>query len=153
MIVALVKQMKALCFFLFTAMLGAQPALAAEAMPRDAANLSPRHEVQHAIDQGLAWLQTKQTPSGFWTTPEHPAITALALTAFLRDPGVSHRDAEFVKRGFDFLLSCAHRDGGIYKKDELLNYNTSISVMALIAADDPKFEPVLKATRKFLIGQ
>ena len=145
--------MKTLCFFLLTILLCAQTVRAADAMPRDAKNLSLRNEVQHAIDQGLAWLQPKQAPAGFWTTPEHPAITALALTAFLRDPGASHRDAEFVKRGFDFLLSCAHPDGGIYKKDELLNYNTSVSVMALLAADDPKFEPALKAARKFLIGQ
>lgn len=146
--------MKAFCFSLLALALVAANGRGADSLPpRDAANLSLRKEVQHAIDQGLSWLETKQNAAGFWTTPEHPAITALALTALMREPGAGHRDADSIKKGYDFLLSCAHPDGGIYKKNELLNYNTSICIMALLAANDPKFDPTLKAAREFLVRQ
>ena len=113
-----------------------------------------RQQIQQAIDKGLKWLESKQSPGGFWDSPEHPAITGLVLTAMERDPSRQHKDAASVKKGYDFVLSCVHPDGGIYKKDELLNYNTSICVMALLAADEPvKYEPILRKARTFLIGQ
>ena len=49
-------------------------------------DISVRNEVQHAIDQGLAWLATHQSTNGSWSAPEHPAVTALALSAFMGDP-------------------------------------------------------------------
>jgi squalene-hopene/tetraprenyl-beta-curcumene cyclase len=122
-------------------------------IPHDPANLSLRNEVQHAIDKGLAWLVTKQNVNGYWDMQDHPALTALVLTAYERDPSGQYKEAESVKKGFDFLLSCAHPDGGIYKKNELLNYNTSVSVMALLATGDSKYEPLLRKARMFLIGQ
>ncbi len=122
-------------------------------IPHDANNLSLRNEVQHAIDKGLAWLAAKQQAQGYWDTDEHPALTALILTAYERDPSKHYADSKSVKKGYAYLVGCVHPDGGIYKKDELLNYNTSISVMALLAADPVKYEPILRNARKFLIGQ
>lgn len=147
---------RALAPFLLSLGLAAAASFAADApnlIPHQAENLSLRNEVQHAIDQGLAWLKTRQNPAGFWTTPEHPALTALALTAFKGDPSGQYQDADFVKKGYDFLVSCAHPDGGIYKKNELLNYNTSISMMALLIAHDPKYDAILKKARLFVVGQ
>lgn len=122
-------------------------------LPHNASNTSLRNEVQHAIDKGLTWLKDKQNAAGFWDTPEHPALSGLVLTAFERDPSHQYKDSDSVKKGYDFLLSCVHPDGGIYKKDELLNYNTSICVMALLATGDAKYEPVLRNARQFLVGQ
>jgi hypothetical protein len=39
-------------------------------------DISYRNEVQLAIDHGLLWLQTNQNSNGWWSTPEHPALTA-----------------------------------------------------------------------------
>jgi len=122
-------------------------------IPHNANNESLRNEVQHAIDKGLKWLEGQQNAAGFWDSPEHPAITGLVLTAMERDPSKQRKDAGSLKKGYDFLLGCVHPDGGIYKKNELLNYNTSICVMALLAANDPKYDPVLRKARTFLIGQ
>lgn len=124
-----------------------------ELIPRDSGNLSIRNEVKHAIDKGLAWLETKQDPAGFWTTPEYTAMTALPLSAFMAAPDQSFRDKECVKKGYEYLLSCVQSDGGIYKKNELLNYNTSLSLMALLGADKPEYLPVIKSARSFIVGQ
>jgi len=124
-----------------------------QVIPHNAANESLRNEVQHAIDKGLAYLKAQQTPGGFWDMPIHPALTGLVLTAFERDPSHQYKDADFIKKGYDFVVSCAHPDGGIYKKEELLNYNTSVCVMALLAANNPAYDPILLKARQFLIGQ
>lgn len=128
-------------------------AQAEKVLPHDQANLSLRNEVQHAIDKGLAYLAAKQQAEGYWDMDEHPALTGLILTAFQRDPSKHYKDSTMVKRGYAFVLKNVHPDGGIYKKNELLNYNTSICVMALLADDPAKYETVLRNARKFLIGQ
>lgn len=121
--------------------------------PHDFDNLSLRNEVGHAIEKGLAWLKTKQDTTGFWDQAEYPALTGLILTAYERDPFPQYKNSDTVKKGYDFVLSCVHPDGGIYKKDELLNYNTSICIMALLADDPAKHEEVLRKARQFLVGQ
>ena len=51
------------------------------------ADVSFRNELQRAIDRGLTWLQANQNTNGYWwSTPDHPAVTALALMAFKGDP-------------------------------------------------------------------
>jgi len=120
---------------------------------KSAAQAIGRQQIQQAIDKGLKWLEGKQSPGGFWDSPEHPAITGLVLTAMERDPSKGHKYADPVKKGYDYLLSCVHPDGGIYQKNELLNYNTSICVMALLATNDKKYEPILRKAHEFLVGQ
>lgn len=117
-------------------------------------NLSLKKEVEHAIDKGMEWLKAQQNPSGFWTTPEHPAITALALTSWRGNPSAptSDKDPEFIRKGYAFLLSCVQTNGGIYKKD-LFNYNTSISMMALLAANNPNYNSIILKARNYVIGQ
>ncbi|HWB58003.1 MAG TPA: prenyltransferase/squalene oxidase repeat-containing protein [Chthoniobacteraceae bacterium] len=122
-------------------------------IPHDQANLSLRNEVQHAIDKGLEYLASKQQAGGYWDMNKHPALTGLVLTAFQRDPSHHYKDSEMVKKGYAFILKNVHDDGGIYNDDELLNYNTSVCVMALLADDPAKYENILRKARKFLIGQ
>jgi squalene-hopene/tetraprenyl-beta-curcumene cyclase len=116
-------------------------------------DLSFRNEVEHALSRGLAWLQTSQNSNGWWSTPEHPAVTALALTAFEGDPKTRYQTNEppWLKRGYAFLVRCAQPDGGIHQSN-LVTYNTSISLMALLAAQEPAHEPLIRRARQFLIG-
>ena len=118
-----------------------------------APNISVRNEVRHAIDKGLAWLEKTQDTNGFWSTADHPAITALGLAAFRAQPGGPDPTSEppTVKKGYAYLLSCVKPDGGIYRK-ELPSYNTSVSLMALLAANRPEYQPVIEHARRFLIG-
>ena len=118
--------------------------------PRDG---SFANEVEHALTRGLTWLQANQNSNGWWSTPDQPAVTALALTAFKGDPKERYRSPEpaWLKRGYDFVLASAQPDGGIHRSN-LVTYNTSISMMALLAANKSAYEPVIRRARGFLVG-
>jgi squalene-hopene/tetraprenyl-beta-curcumene cyclase len=117
-----------------------------------ATNSSVRHEVRHAIDKGLAWLEQNQNTNGFWSTPDHPAMTALVLDAFQLRPDRDPKSEPVpVQKGYDYLMSCVQSDGGIYRK-EMQSYNTSVALMAILLRERPENQPVITKARKFLIG-
>jgi len=116
-------------------------------------NLSLRKEVQHAVDKGLSWLEKNQSTNGYWSSPDYPAISALALAAFqLKAVDTEEKiESEVVKRGYAYLMTCVQPDGGIYRKD-LAGYNTSVSLTALALANRPEYRPAIAKARKFLVG-
>jgi squalene-hopene/tetraprenyl-beta-curcumene cyclase len=117
-------------------------------------DISYRNEVQLAIDRGLLWLQANQNSNGWWSTPEHPALTALAVSAFMGNPSqhAAERAPETVARGYKFILASVKPDGGIYHQEDE-NYNTSICLMALLAAHKPEYDAVVLRARQWIIGQ
>lgn len=147
---------------LFTAALvAALPALAAEPLPRDEANVSVRNEVLAALGKGLGWLKQQQQADGSFANPEapaasaeHPALSALPLLAFHYEPTgkAATEYAELLKKGYAYLRTQVQPDGGIYAKG-LSNYNTSVSLMALLNSGEPKDEPLLAKANAFVIGQ
>jgi squalene-hopene/tetraprenyl-beta-curcumene cyclase len=128
--------------------------VAAEPLPKKDANLSFRNEVKIALDKGLAWLNAHQNDDGSWSTPDHPALTALPLLAFQREPTGRYTSEapDFLKKGYGFLRGNAKPDGGIYNAG-LSNYNTSVALMALLAKNEPADEPLIESARKFIAGQ
>lgn len=116
-------------------------------------NVSLKLELETAIGKGLDWLAKNQKEDGTWGQSEYPALSALALTAFQGDPSGSYKRKHEanIKKGYDQLVSNAKPDGGIYV-EKLANYNTSISLMALVVANNPGYEPVMKKARNYLIG-
>ena len=91
-------------------------------------------QVVASIDRGLEWLKTQQAEDGLFGN--HPGITALVLTAFLRHPENKYSEAEnpFIQKGLQRLVELQQPDGAIYNVEmqpALPNYNTSIAVMAL----------------------
>jgi len=122
-------------------------------LPIDPPNTSLRNEVKRAIDKGAAWLERNQDTNGFWSTADHPAVSALALVALQGPPGNRSQEANSpaLRKGYEYLLGCAQPDGGIYRK-ELASYNTSVSVMALVVANRPDWQPAIVKARKFLIS-
>jgi len=114
-------------------------------------DLSFRHEVQRAIEKGNDFLKSSQSSNGWWSTADHPSVTALALSALMAEPNQRHKDSAEVKKGYAFVLGCVKSDGGIYVND-LANYNTSISMMGLLAAREPKYDAVLRKARSFVAG-
>jgi len=121
-------------------------------IPHDERNLSLRNEVGHAIDTGLEWLHAKQDPSGFWSSRDFPALTALALCGFLGDPSGSYRDSDLVKRGYAYLESCAHPKRGGEKLDlraalASLQHRGSAS-RALLNEKDPEMGDLYSYSRK-----
>jgi len=117
-----------------------------------AADLSLRHEAQRAIDRGLAALLSRQDPAGWWSSPDHPALTALALTAFMGDPSGRYRTNPHpaLARAWGFLRASAQPDGGIHR-GALPNYNTAISATALALANQPGDEDLLRRARAYLV--
>ena len=117
-------------------------------------DISFRNEAQLAIDHGLLWLQANQNSNGWWSTPEHPALTDLAVSAFMGNPSphAAERAPETVARGYKFILANVRPDGGIYDKEDE-NYNTSICLMALLAAHKPEYDAVALRARQWIIGQ
>lgn len=117
-------------------------------------NISLRNEVEHAIGRGLDWLARQQQPGGWWAQTEHPAETAMILMAFQGDPSgyYKRKHEKVIKAGYDYLLGNVKPDGSIYAKD-LKNYNTALSMLAFLVANDTAYEPILKKGRQFLISQ
>src|SRR5438045_9003013 len=64
-------------------------------------DVSFQNEIQRAIDRGLGWLHENQNTNGCWSTPDQPAVTALALTAWCGNPAASSggQDLEWIKKG------------------------------------------------------
>lgn len=116
-------------------------------------DISFRNEVDNAIGKGLAWLATIQTPEGWWSQQEHPALTGIVLTAFQGDPSgfYKRKYEQTIDKGYSQLLKSVKPDGGIYGKD-LTNYNTSVCTMALLVANHPEYEDIIRKARRFLIG-
>ncbi len=116
-------------------------------------DVSFANEVEHSLSRGLTWLLANQNSNGWWSTPDQPAVTALALTAFKGDPKKRYQTTEpvWLKRGYEFLLASVQPDGGIHRSN-LVTYNTSISMMALLAANRVEYDPVILKARGFLVG-
>lgn len=117
----------------------------------NARDVSFRNEVQHAIERGLRYLKTAQDTNGWWSTPDHPSVTALAMSAFMGEPQGRFKSDPAVRKGYSYILSCAKPDGGIYVTN-LANYNTAISLMALLAAQDSKYDSVSRKARAYLVS-
>ena len=104
-----------------------------------------------AIQSGTAFLLKNQNSNGWWSTPEQPAVTALVLTALNQEPSGRYkrnRSSE-LNRAYDFLLGSAKPNGSI-QRSGLANYNTAISIWALVTAGDENFTPVILAARRYL---
>lgn len=111
----------------------------------------PKAQAQKAIDRGIEFLKSQQKPDGSWQEEKTPpAMTALVLKAIVRDDKYD-ANTDFVKRGYDKLLSYQLEDGGIYK-DTLANYNTAIALSSLAAADNPAFKPRIDRAIAYLKG-
>ena len=113
-------------------------------------NASLRHEARHAVEKGRGWLEARQNTNGWWSSPDHPALTALVVTA-LMGPTPEKALSSNMDKGYAYLLSCAQPDGGIYK-EELQSYNTSVVLSALALRNRPSDQAVIQNARRYLIG-
>jgi squalene-hopene/tetraprenyl-beta-curcumene cyclase len=125
---------------------------AAEPLKLRTTDVSFQLEVQRTFEKGNDFLKTTQNSNGWWSTPEHPSVTALALSAMQGEPKPRLKNWPGLAKGYAFILNCARPDGGIYVTG-LANYNTSICMMGLLAARDPRHDAVLRKARSFVASQ
>ena len=120
--------------------------------PRPASAVAPTAaELRAAIDRGAAFLLQSQNSNGWWSTPDQPAVTGLVLTALNLEPSgrfQRNRPSE-LSRAYDFILASVKPDGSI-QRSGLANYNTALCLVALAAAADTNFTPVILAARRYL---
>ena len=110
-------------------------------------------QVIASIDRGLEWLKGQQAEDGLFAN--HPGITALVLTAFLRHPQKKYSEAEhlFIQKGIRRLIGMQQPNGAIYDiemQPALPNYNTAISVMALSSTGNSEYASIIEKAQGFL---
>ena len=117
-------------------------------------DISFQNELQRSIDRGIDFIKKSQSPGGYWTNADHPAVTAIALVAYQSNPQKPKVTPHWVEKGYKYILKHVQPNGSIYVPNKgLANYNTALSMMAMLASGDAKFNPTILNARRFLIGQ
>lgn len=108
-----------------------------------------RHET---IEKGLAYLrQHGQAEDGTFTAQMGPGITALAVSAALRN-GLGPDDP-MVAKGLAALEKFVKPDGGIYGNGRIKNYETCVAIVTFnLANKDKKYDDLLAKAEKFVRG-
>jgi len=106
--------------------------------------------LQAARQKGVAYLVTSQSDDGSWSTAQSPGVSGLAVLALLK--GGAPADHPAVVKGCQFLLKFRHDDGGIYSVGgHHGNYETSIALMALVAANaSGRYNDEIKMAESYL---
>jgi squalene-hopene/tetraprenyl-beta-curcumene cyclase len=125
--------------------LGAEPQI-----PARVASLN--NEATRAMARGVEWLARNQNAEGYWSTKDHPAVTALALVALQSQGNPAALARDRIVKGYDFLAGCVKEDGSVHNGQGLVNYNTSLALLAFAASKDNRFADAIVRGRKFLIG-
>ena len=106
-------------------------------------------KAQAMVERGLDFLKTQQQPDGGWQQAnEPPAITAIAIKAFVQDPKYKG-DEPFLQKAFAKLLSYQGADGSI-SDDNLATYNTAIALSALGESKNPQYKAAMEKALGYL---
>jgi squalene-hopene/tetraprenyl-beta-curcumene cyclase len=108
---------------------------------------------QPTVDKATAYLKKSQEPAGSWSSARSPGVTGVVVTGLLRT-GTS-ADREPAAKGLAFIESLVNEKAGHIAgadpKPQLLNYVTSINVMALqTAGREDRYRKVVGDAAAFL---
>lgn len=117
-----------------------------------AQDVDPGKLRQETVDKGLAYLRDHgQEGDGTFTAEVGPGLTAMALTAALRN-GLGPDDP-MVAKGLAALEKFVKADGGIYGNGRIKNYETCVAIVAFsLANKDKKYDEILANAEKFVRG-
>jgi squalene-hopene/tetraprenyl-beta-curcumene cyclase len=109
-------------------------------------------QLDQTVEKGLVFLRDKgQAADGTFTRRVGPGLTALALTAALRNGRPV--DDPMVAKGLKALEGFAKPDGGIYGSGQLRNYETCVAIMCFQAANnDGRYKELLAKADKYVRG-
>src|SRR5438874_4259180 len=111
-------------------------------------------EWQRTVDKAIAFLKSAQEPNGAWSATRSPGVTGIVVTGLLRTGRVAPDELP-ADAGLKYIESLINeKEGHIVgqaAKPQLLNYVTSVNVMALQAAHrDDKYRKVIGDATEFL---
>ena len=105
------------------------------------------------VDKTIAYYRKTQAKDGSWGAKLSPGVTGIVLTGLLKT-GKLKKDDPMIESALGYIESLVEPEAGhIAGKGagvKLLNYVTSVNVMALAAADRPKYKTVIERASKFL---
>ncbi len=108
---------------------------------------------EQAVDKAVGYLKTTQAEDGSWSSKQSPGITGVVLTGMLETGRVKPKDP-VADKATKYVISLvnpkAGHIAGADPKAQLLNYVTSINVMALCAAGRDEYKQVIGDAVKFL---
>src|SRR5690242_17175255 len=121
-------------------------AASAQAPKTSKLSADTRAKLLESLNKAETYLRSKQQADGRWE--KHPGITALAITALVRQPGKDKAaQVKALTPAIDGLVALAKPDGGIYEAT-IPHYITAVSVTALSAAGRPQDKPVIEKARR-----
>jgi squalene-hopene/tetraprenyl-beta-curcumene cyclase len=99
---------------------------------------------------GARYLLAAQEKDGGWASQAGPGVSSLVLKALMQTPDIGPQHAA-VRRGIDFVMTFHHDDGGVYDSEGLhRNYESSVALSMLAAADDPQYAETIAGLQRFL---
>jgi squalene-hopene/tetraprenyl-beta-curcumene cyclase len=108
-------------------------------------------DVSATVERGLDFLRTSQAEDGTFSAQAGPGLTALAVTAAIRN-GVPVDDP-MVAKGLKALEGFVKPDGGVYGNGRLKNYETCIAILCFNEANaDKRYDKILADANKFVRG-
>jgi len=117
-----------------------------------AAGADPK-ALPQAVDRAVQFLQTAQAPDGSFSGYAGPGVTALVITALLRnDRGVND---PMVARALKYMEGMIRPDGGVYQAGAVYsNYETCLAILCFKEANrDGRYNKVLKAADAYVKGK
>ncbi|MBQ7252262.1 MAG: terpene cyclase/mutase family protein, partial [Kiritimatiellae bacterium] len=148
----------AACLLPFAAMAAENAVVSPEPAAEKPAGALPtglRAAAEAAAARGAAYLASIQQEDGHWSSPDTPALTALAFWALLETDSAAY--AEAIDRAVAFVLRFAHADGSIFRDPApgqfgggLANYNTAVCMMALFALGRGELVPLVQQARRYV---
>ncbi|MEM6776126.1 MAG: prenyltransferase/squalene oxidase repeat-containing protein [Planctomycetota bacterium] len=107
---------------------------------------------ERVVSDALAYLaESGQSESGLFSDRVGPGVTALAVTAAIRNG--RRLDDPMVARGLQALEGFVKPDGGIYGNGRLKNYETCVAMVCLAGANaNGKYTQVLQDAKAFVTG-
>ena len=119
------------------------------ARPSGKLSAETRAKVMDSLRKAETFLRERQQPDGRWE--KNPGVTALVLTAMLREPGKDKAaTVKELSKSLDALAALAKPDGGIYE-NAIPHYVTALSTTALVAAGRPQDKPIIEKGRRYLV--
>ncbi|MGV3486884.1 MAG: hypothetical protein ACO1RT_20885, partial [Planctomycetaceae bacterium] len=131
-------------------------AVAVSCVPSVAQDSAPQSKTEtlrrEIVDKGITYLaKAGQSEAGTFSDEVGPGVTALAITAALRNGKAV--DDPMVAKGLRALEGFVKPDGGIYGNGRLKNYETCVAMVCFAEANKTgQYNETLKRAKEFVTG-